>query len=88
MPISFVLFFEQLWFLSINMLVKIPRLFFSHTVIKFKNYCCKISNLCCFSVTAGDHHVYMDNYYTAPAHFTGFRELGFGACGTVLVNRR
>ena len=34
------------------------------------------------------HHVYMDNYYTAPALFTELRDLGFGACGTVRVNRR
>ena len=34
------------------------------------------------------HHVYMDNYYTSPALFQELRDLGFGACGTVRVNRR
>ena len=34
------------------------------------------------------HHVYVDNYYTSPALFSELRERGFGACGTVRVNRR
>ena len=34
------------------------------------------------------HHVYMDNYYTSPTLFTSLQQLGFGACGTVRVNRR
>ena len=34
------------------------------------------------------HHVYVDNYYTSPALFTELRDLGFGACGTVRINRR
>ena len=34
------------------------------------------------------HHLYMDNYYTSPSHFQNLRHLGFGACGTVRINRR
>ena len=34
------------------------------------------------------HHVYTDNYYSSPALFRNLRDLGFGACGTVHVNRR
>ena len=34
------------------------------------------------------HHVYMDNYYTSPTHFTSLLRLGFGACGTVRINRQ
>lgn len=34
------------------------------------------------------HHIYTDNYYSSPALFTELREKGFGACGTVRVNRR
>ena len=33
------------------------------------------------------HHVYMDNYYTSPKLFSDLRDNGFGACGTVRVNR-
>ena len=33
------------------------------------------------------HHVYTDNYYSSPALFRDLRDLGFGACGTVHVNR-
>ena len=32
------------------------------------------------------HHVYMDNYYTAPALFAELCDLGFGTCGTLRVN--
>ena len=34
------------------------------------------------------HHVYMDNYYTSPQLFSDLRASGFGACGTVRLNRR
>ena len=34
------------------------------------------------------HHVYTDNFYTSPALYGDLRRLGFGACGTVRVNRR
>ena len=34
------------------------------------------------------HHVYMDNYYTSPQLFSDLRATGFGACGTVRLNRR
>ena len=34
------------------------------------------------------HHVYMDNYYSSRALFSELRDLGFGACGTVRINRR
>ena len=34
------------------------------------------------------HHVYSDNYYSSPALFSDLRRLGFGACGTVRMNRR
>ena len=34
------------------------------------------------------HHVYTDNYYSSPALFGDLRRLGFGACGTVRMNRR
>ena len=34
------------------------------------------------------HHVYTDNFYTSPALFGDLRRLGFGACGTVRINRR
>lgn len=34
------------------------------------------------------HHLYCDNYYTSPDLFLTLRNLGFGACGTVRVNRR
>ena len=33
------------------------------------------------------HHVYTDNYYTSPTLCKDLRRLGFGACGTVRVNR-
>ena len=33
------------------------------------------------------HHVYMENYYTSPQLFSDLRDNGFGACGTVRVNR-
>lgn len=34
------------------------------------------------------HHLYMDNLYTSPALFTALKSLGFGACGTLRVNRK
>lgn len=34
------------------------------------------------------HHIYTDNFYCSPALFGELREKGFGACGTVRVNRR
>ena len=34
------------------------------------------------------HHVYTDNFYSSPALFAELREQGFGASGTVHVNRR
>ena len=33
------------------------------------------------------HHVYMDNYYSSPALYKELTEHGFGACGTVHMNR-
>ena len=34
------------------------------------------------------HHIYTDNFYSSPALFAELRKEGFGACGTVRVNRR
>ena len=34
------------------------------------------------------HHLFCDNYYTSVLLFSSLRDLGFGACGTVRVNRR
>ena len=34
------------------------------------------------------YHIYTDNFYTSPALFGDLRRLGFGACGTVRINRR
>lgn len=34
------------------------------------------------------HHVYTDNFYTSPALFDDLRSNGFGACGTLRMNRR
>ena len=34
------------------------------------------------------HHLYCDNFYTSPALFSSLWNLGFGACGTVHVNRK
>ena len=34
------------------------------------------------------HHVYMDNFYTSPQLFSDLCDNGFGACGTVRINRR
>ena len=34
------------------------------------------------------HHIYMDNLYTSPALFTALQSHGFGACGTLRLNRR
>ena len=34
------------------------------------------------------HHIYTDNFYTSPKLFTDLRDNGFGACGTLRLNRR
>ena len=34
------------------------------------------------------HHLYVDNFYTSPQLFADLHMNGFGACGTVQVNRR
>ena len=34
------------------------------------------------------HHLYTDNYYTSPLLFAELRSRGFGACGTLRLNRR
>jgi len=34
------------------------------------------------------HHVYTDNFYTSPQLFHDLRANGFGACGTLRLNRR
>jgi len=34
------------------------------------------------------HHVYMDNFYTSSKLFCDLRANGFGACGTLRINRR
>ena len=42
-----------------------------------------------FEVLEGrGHHDFTDNYYSSPPLFSDLRRLGFGACGTVKVNRR
>ena len=33
------------------------------------------------------NHIYTDNYYTSPQLFSDLSDSGFGACGTVQVNR-
>lgn len=40
------------------------------------------------SISGRGHHIYMDNLYTSPALFSRLRSLGFGACGTLRLNRR
>ena len=34
------------------------------------------------------HHIYTNNFYSSPDIFAELKEQGFGACGTVRVNRR
>ena len=34
------------------------------------------------------HHMYFDNYYTSPAVLKNLSSKGFGACGTLRVNRK
>ena len=34
------------------------------------------------------HHCYTDNFYTSPALFADLRSNGFGACGTLRLNRK
>ena len=34
------------------------------------------------------HHLYCNNYYTSPVLFSSLHTLGFGACGTVRMDRR
>ena len=34
------------------------------------------------------HHIFMDNYYTSPSLFKDMGEHGFGACGTVRIDRK
>ena len=34
------------------------------------------------------HHVYCDNYYSSPTLFADLRKNGFGACGTLHLNRK
>ena len=34
------------------------------------------------------HHVYMDSYYSSPTLYKKLKENGFGACGTVRVDRQ
>ena len=34
------------------------------------------------------HHVYCDNYYSSPTLFADLRKNGFGACGTLRLNRK
>ena len=34
------------------------------------------------------HHLYVDNFYSSPALFSDLLTKGFGACGTVRLNRR
>ena len=34
------------------------------------------------------HHVYCDNYYSSPTLFEDLRKAGFGACGTLRLNRK
>ena len=38
-------------------------------------------------VSGRGHHLYMDNLYTSPTLFSRLRSLGFGACGTLCLNR-
>ena len=34
------------------------------------------------------HHVYLDNWYSSPALFDDLYSKGFGACGTLPLNRK
>jgi hypothetical protein len=34
------------------------------------------------------HHIYMDNYYSSPLLYSEMKSLGYGACGTVRVDRK
>ena len=34
------------------------------------------------------HHIYTNNYYSSPALFIKLQNKGFGACGTVQIDKR
>ena len=62
-----------------------------HSTIDIRHPSCTLRAMSCHvmqgKISRG-HHVFTDNYNSSPALFAELRDLGFGACGTVRINRR